>query len=102
MDHSRVYVKNSAIHGRGLFAKTRIKEGEVLGEVQATATNDDGPYVLWVNDAKDGFEVKCIFKYINHNKDANACYCDDLTVIALRDIDADEEITHDYGLDWNE
>ncbi|MDH5325252.1 MAG: SET domain-containing protein-lysine N-methyltransferase [Gammaproteobacteria bacterium] len=99
-EHDLVYVKKSAIHGRGLFAKTDIKEGAVLGEVEAVPAKSDGPYVLWINDAKDGFEVKCLFKYINHNKRANACYCDDFTVIALKDIKAGEEITHDYGDDW--
>ena len=102
LKHKLVYVKDSAIHGRGLFAKTKIKEGAVLGEVHTEPAKKDGPYVLWVNDAKDGFEVKCIFKYINHDKDANACYCDDFTVIALRDIEAGEEITHDYGTDWHD
>ena len=102
LNHSRVYVKESVIHGRGLFAKTQIREGEVLGEVDAKPTKIDGPYVLWVDNATKGFEVKCIFKYINHNADANACYCDDLTVVALRDIDPGEEITHDYGDDWHD
>ena len=44
--------------------------------------------------AKKGIEVQCIFKFINHKKRANACYYDDLTVVALRNIKKGEEITH--------
>ncbi|WP_455209700.1 SET domain-containing protein [Kaarinaea lacus] len=99
-DHPLVVVKQSKIHGNGLFAKTNIKAGEIIGEVKGKPTKKDGPYVLWMDNAKQGFEVSCILKYINHNQKANACYYDDLTVVALRDIRKGEEITHNYGEDW--
>ena len=98
--HPLVTVKKSKIHGRGLFAKIDIKAGEIIGEVEGKPTKNDGPYVLWLNNAGRGFEVSCILKYINHNQEANACYYDDLTVVALRDIKKGEEITHNYGEDW--
>jgi SET domain-containing protein len=45
--------------------------------------------------------VICDLKYINHCERPNACYYDDLSVVALRDIEAGEEITHDYCCgDW--
>ena len=97
-----LYVKESAIHGKGLFARNEIKEGQVLGYVNGKPTHIDGPYVLWIDDSTRGFEVECDFKYINHNDSPNACYYDDLTVVALRDIAKDEEITHHYGEDWDE
>ena len=99
-DHPFVTVKRSKIHGNGLFAKKNIKAGEIIGEVKGKPTKKDGPYVLWMDNAKQGFEVSCILKYINHNQKANACYYDDLTVVALRDIRKGEEITHNYGEDW--
>ena len=98
--HPLVVVKDSNIHGKGLFAKKNIKAGQVLGEVQGKSTKKDGPYVLWMDDATRGFEVKCIFKYINHKGKPNACYYDDLTVVALKDIKKGEEITHNYGEEW--
>ncbi|MGD8593921.1 MAG: SET domain-containing protein [Gammaproteobacteria bacterium] len=98
--HPLVMVKKSKIHGNGLFAKKNIKAGEIIGEVKGKPTKKDGPYVLWMDNAKNGFEVSCILKYINHNQQANACYYDDLTVVALRDIRKGEEITHNYGEDW--
>jgi hypothetical protein len=56
--------------------------------------------VLWISE-RDAREVTCDLKYINHCDDPNACYYDDLSVIALRDIHPHEEITHDYASnDW--
>jgi SET domain-containing protein len=56
--------------------------------------------VLWLS-ADEAIEVTCEFKYINHSDDPNACYYDDLSVVALRDIRPHEEITHDYASnDW--
>jgi len=52
--------------------------------------------VLWISET-EAMEVTCELKYINHADYPNACYYDDLSVVALRDIRAHEEITHDYG-----
>lgn len=100
MDHPLVYVKDSDIHGKGLFAKKKIKSGAILGELKGKPTKKDGPYVLWLDDDKSGFKVQCVFKYINHDSSPNACYYDDLTVVALKNIRKDEEITHYYGETW--
>lgn len=99
-DSALFYVKESAIHGKGLFARKRIKEGQILGYIKGTPTKKDGPHVLWLDDLGQGIHVECDLKYINHNPNPNACYYDDLTVVALRDIRKDEEITHHYGDDW--
>jgi len=103
MDHPLVYVKESVIHGKGLFAKQTIKAGDIIGEITGKPANDNGPYVLWLDeDTRKAIEVQNVFKYINHNPKPNACYYDDLTVVALRDIEKDEEITHHYGESWDE
>ncbi|MBT4195428.1 MAG: SET domain-containing protein-lysine N-methyltransferase, partial [Gammaproteobacteria bacterium] len=39
-------------------------------------------------------------KYINHSDTPNACYYDDKSVVALRDINQGDEITHNYEADW--
>ena len=94
------YVAPSTIHGRGLFARTPIRGGEVIGHLQGRPSSVDGDYVLWISPTR-GIEVLCDLRYINHSDDPNACYYDDLSVVALRDIAPDEEITHDYGCnDW--
>jgi SET domain-containing protein len=90
-----IYVTTSNIHGKGLFARKRIKAGTLIGQIEARSTTTDGPYVLWLT-ARKAVEVQCQLKYINHSAEPNAIYYDTLEVIALRDIKRDEEITHNY------
>ncbi len=93
------YSSNSDIHGKGLFARQLISSGTIIGYLQGNYTDTDGMYVLWLNNEK-GFQVSCELKFINHSDEPNACYYDDLSVMALRDIAAHEEITHNYEADW--
>lgn len=96
-----VYVAESRIHGKGLFASRDIKKGELIGEFECKPSQDDGAHVLWI-DEQNGYQVLDDFKYINHDNKANAAYYDDFTVMAIRKIKKDEEITHYYGEDWGE
>jgi SET domain-containing protein len=96
-----VYVDDSAIHGRGLFAKTYIPAGTLIGVVRGRPTESDGEHVLWINE-RSGIQVLCDLRYINHSDTPNAAYYDDLEVRATRDIDPGEEITHDYEAGWEE
>ncbi|MDJ0779666.1 MAG: SET domain-containing protein [Gammaproteobacteria bacterium] len=97
---ARTHVADSAIHGLGLFASETIPAGQVIGYLRGKPTRRDGTYVLWISET-EGFEVACDLRYINHSDRPNACYYDDLSVVALRDICPGEEITHDYGCaDW--
>ena len=99
MNKNSFVVKESGIHGKGLFANCKINEGDIIGSIKYNPVKEDGPYVLWVSDEL-GIQVDCDLKYINHNAKPNACYCEDLQVVALEDIFIGEEITHDYGDDW--
>ena len=99
-----VYVQESGIHGKGLFAAKKIKEGDLLGVLECKPTKKDGAHVLWVEGKKgryNKFKVSCDFKYINHSKQPNVAYYDDLTVVALRNIKEHEELTHNYGDEWD-
>lgn len=96
---SSYVVKESQIHGKGLFACCNINEGDIIGNIKYNPVDEDGPYVLWI-DLETGIQVDCDLKYINHNAKPNACYCEDLQVVALKNIKEGEEITHDYGDDW--
>ena len=94
------FVDRSDIHGFGLYARVSIRKGTIIGILEGKPSQVDGSYVLWLTET-EGFEVSCNLKYINHADDANACYYDDLSVVALRDIEKGEEITHDYETaDW--
>ncbi len=92
-------VKQSPIHGKGLFAHCDIKKGAILGKLKCAPTNEDGPYVLWLSE-KLSVQVECDLKYINHNSKPNAAYYEDLQVVVLRNIKKGEEITHNYGDEW--
>ena len=94
---SSIYVSDSLIHGKGLFANTFIPAGSVLGNLEGEYTNTDGDHVLWL-DEKSGFLVQCNFRYINHSDAPNAIYYDNLEVCAIKDIRPGEEITHNYDV----
>lgn len=90
------YVSNSNFHGQGLFARELIGKGSVIGKVEGKPCKRNGMHVLWLNQT-EGFRVCCNLRYINHAETPNACYYDDLSVVALREIKPGEEITHNYG-----
>lgn len=103
-EKNTVYVSESTIHGKGLFAAKKIKEGDLLGVLTCKPAKKGGPHVLWVETGKnkyDLYKVTCDFKYINHSRKPNVAYYDDLTVVALRDIKPHEELTHYYGDEWD-
>ena len=98
--HKNTYVAVSAIHGKGLFANMAIPGGAIIGWLEGKPSTTDGDYILWLSE-RQGIEVLCDLKYINHSNEPNACYYDDLSVVALRDIEPYEEITHNYASnDW--
>ncbi|MFP1680024.1 SET domain-containing protein [Alloalcanivorax sp. C16-2] len=97
-----VEVKESPIHGRGLFARAAIPRDTVLGVLKTKPARGDGPYVLWLDDeGEERYRVLCDLRYINHAKKPNVAYYDDLTVVALKNIKTGQELLHDYGEDWS-
>lgn len=89
------YVSRSPIHGRGLFAATPIRVGQVIGRVEGVPARRNGPHVLWLS-ANRGLRVTCDLRFINHSDKPNARYFDDGFVVAIKHIRVNEEITHDY------
>ena len=92
---SFIYVDDSLIHGKGLFARKHIGAGELIGVLDGAPTSTDGEHVLWLDEG-NGFHVRCELRFINHSDEPNAAYYDTLEVWALTDIAPGEEITHDY------
>ncbi len=88
------YVGDSPIHGR-LTCVSGDSENTVIGTIQRKPWKRDDAHVIWLNKTQ-GFKVSCELKYINHADKPNACYYYDLSVVALHNIRADEEITHNY------
>jgi len=91
----RLYVGDSPIHGKGLFARKPIKAGAVLGRLHGLLTESEGTHVLWLNKNL-GIELTNEFRFINHDSNPN-CAIVETEVITLRAVEADEELTHDYG-----
>jgi len=99
-------VRESHIHGRGLFAKRAIPAGTVLGAYEGprvTADADDGPHVLWVwvdDETMVGINGQNELRYVNHSTQPNVEFVGpELT--ALREIEPGEELTHHYGEGWD-
>ncbi|MFT5138804.1 MAG: hypothetical protein ACI9H8_000741 [Lysobacterales bacterium] len=103
-----VFVTDSQIHGKGLFAGTDISRGSYIGFYQGEKTLENDVYVLWVNQSEktpDGEEEIWLgydgineLRYLNHSAQAN-CEFDGQHLYALRDIAQNEELTFDYG-EW--
>ena len=94
-----VYRAPSKIHGNGLFAKVDIAKGKLIGTYTGPDARRDGTYVLWVFEEGQppvGRSGRNLLRYLNHHDKGNAEF-DGFDLFALRDIDAHEEITFDYG-----
>lgn len=90
----------SGIHGRGLFSTVDIPKGTLLGKCKVTRTTVPGPHTLWLDDSGRMVDVLCRLRFINHSKKPNVAYLDNLSVVALRKIRPGDELTHNYGDEW--
>lgn len=97
--HQLYYVKESGIHGKGLYARIKISEGDYMGEYDGPVVSENGMHVLWVEKYDDvwvGRDGQNLLRYLNHSTDPHAAF-DGFKLFAARDILPDEEITIDYG-----
>ncbi len=109
-------VRHSPIHGRGLFATADIAKGEVVlvkgghiinGAQRKMVNEQIGPVEIQVGD--DFFiapvtpeERESSMLYSNHSCDANLGVRGEITFVAMRDIRAGEELTHDWAMTDND
>lgn len=108
-------VKESSIHNKGLFANALIREGERIiqytgekiskkeGDKRSDKQEDTGvPMVIFELDKKYDLDASVGgsgAEYANHSCNPNAESESDngeIWLIALKDINPDEEITYDY------
>jgi len=104
-------VRESEIHGRGLFATRDIAKGEVVAVkgghivdremLRREITPKLGPVEIQIGDdlfiapvTDDERELSML--YSNHSCDANIGMRGEITFVAMRDIRAGEELTHDW------
>jgi SET domain-containing protein len=108
MDSKKVVVKKTARHGKGVFARVKIKKGEVIAAFDGAIydfDHDDWNDYLYNHVIQ--FEKwrwrdsKGIARLINHSCDPNCGIRDLFKVTAMRDIAPGEEILWDYGMTEN-
>ena len=93
------FVENSLIHGRGLYARVKIEEGDYMGTYFGPDALENGSHVLWVEHEAgkwEGRNGKNLLRYLNHCQDPHAEF-DGFDLYALRDIPEGEEVTINYG-----
>lgn len=106
-NYEHVYVNESPIHGKGLYALEPISKDEFIGTYHGDETSKDGTYVLWIfeDDKQTGRDGKNELRYLNHSLEPNAEF-DGYDLYALRDINPHEEITICYDpenpTEWDE
>jgi SET domain-containing protein len=104
-------VKESAIHGRGLFARAPIAAGEIVAikggyvlerQEWSRLARELGPAEIQIadefviapgrSDERDGAML-----YTNHSCDPNIAIQGQIVLVAMREISAGEELTHDWA-----
>lgn len=98
---SKIEVRTSPQHGRGVFATARIAKGTPILRFTGPRLHrdalDPNDYHLQIDEqdylGPSGREDD----YVNHCCEPNAAFTGDLDLVALRDIEAGEEITWDYS-----
>jgi len=98
------FIADSAVHGRGLFARDNIAAGTWIGHYDSVETRENGMHVLWVEADEEGewagYDGTNELRFLNHDSQPNG-ELDGLDLYAVRDIKANEEITFDYGEEWS-
>jgi SET domain-containing protein len=110
----KIEIRNSKIHGKGLFAKVAVKQGEIVfikgghiltreqlfssGVINCYLPIDNN-YFLGATNAEEEIAIKL---YVNHSCNPNCGIRGEITFVAIRDIDIDEELTIDYAFLDNE
>jgi len=106
-------VRESKIHGRGLFTTADIAKDEIVAvkgghivdreTLRGKITPRLGPVEIQIDDQffiapVTNEEREGSMLYSNHSCDANLGMRGEITFVAIRDIRADEELTHDWAM----
>jgi SET domain-containing protein len=108
---AHLVIRHSKIDSEGCYATAPIKKDAVIVEYtgpritikEADALYDDHPrtYLFGLSDGKHVIDGEGVAAFINHSCNPN-CEADEkqgrVWIIAIRDIEAGEELTYDYNL----
>lgn len=107
----KVEILSSSLQGKGMFAKELIKAGETVviwggnfvNEIEARKAKQQGKAVQQIDD-----DLWDVFDYEtrnddpsynhNHSCDPNTWMKDEVTIVARRKINPEEELTVDYAM----
>jgi len=106
-------VRESEIHGRGLFATADIAKDEIVAvkgghivdrkTLREKITPRLGPVEIQIDDdlfiapvTEEERELSMLYSY--HSCDPNLGVRGDITFVAMRDVSAGEELTHDWAM----
>lgn len=99
-----VRVAESAVHGRGLFARRRFRSDAFIGTFEGEPTRRNGMHVLWVlgdDGVQRGILGRNVLRFLNHDSNPNAEFRGP-DLHALCNIQPGAEILIDYGESWSE
>jgi len=99
-----VEVKESSIHGKGVFARRSFGEGDLIGRYDGPETTEDDTYVLWVevdDNQWRGYDGQGRLRYLNHSSSPNSEFSG-RDLFATKKIEPGEEITFHYGDEWED
>ena len=102
----------SKIADKGIFAKEKIKKNEIIAikngyiltkEEFDNLEQDCKEYCLQIEDKfylgpKHKEEISDNGIFINHSCEPNVGFSGQIVYVAMRDIEPDEELTHDYAM----
>jgi len=108
----KTIVKRSAKEGKGFFATEKIykdevvaiKNGHIVNQKEALQLDEElGDFSLQISDdfficPKTKNEIKDIVIYINHSCEPNIGIDGQINYVAIRDIEAGEELCLDYAM----
>jgi SET domain-containing protein len=92
--YPNTYIAPSEIHGLGVFARKFIPKGEIIKQGREHYWVES-KLVKTIRILKNKDYKKCM---LNHSCTPNAGRNHNMYIIALRDIQPNEEICEDYGL----
>ena len=113
MDEDNLHIRKLGISGKGAFAKRFFKKGERICFMRGELISIEEMIVLVDEDKEEGsdplgvddelyIDMLELYRSINHSCKPNAYIHGRNELIALRDIEKDEEITYDYSTTMND
>ena len=90
-------IRDTELKGKALFTKRRFKKGDLVLSITGERIDQRNMYTVEIG--KDiHIEPSNEVKYLTHSCDPNLGVRNNTDLIALRDIEAEEEINFDYAM----